>query len=118
MEQGLARMRVAVTEPPAAQQKDPDEKVFHEVPVGAFEESKDAKVVLEQVRVWFPKAYIVPRQGPLGPYHRVRIGPYDTRERAQQVANALKRGGHRVFLDEVPESALPDEAPHPAGERS
>jgi hypothetical protein len=26
--------------------------------------------------------------------------------------------GHRAFLDEVRESALPDEAPHPAGERS
>jgi SPOR domain len=118
VEQALAGVRVAVTEPPAAQQKDPDEKLFSEVQLGAFEESKDAEVVLEQVRDWFPKAYIVPCQGPLGPYYRVRIGPYDARERAQQVANALKRGGHRVFLDEVPESALPDEAPHPAGERS
>jgi rare lipoprotein A len=117
VEQGLARVQVAVTEPPANQQKDADEKVFYEVQVGAFEQSEDAEAVLEQVRYWYPQVYIAPRQGPLGPYYRVRIGPYDTKERAQRVANGLKRGGHPVFLDEVPESALPEEAPHPTSER-
>jgi rare lipoprotein A len=117
VEQGVTRVRVAVTEPPAARQKDAGEKVFYEVQVGAFEQSEDAEQVLEQARSWYPKAYIVPREGPLGPYYRVRIGPFEAKERAQQVANALKRGGHRVFLDEVPESAVPEEAPRPADER-
>ena len=117
VEQGLARVQVAVTEPPALQQKDPEEQVFYEVQIGAFEERGDAEAVLEQARSWYPQAYLVPREGPLGPYYRVRIGPFESKGRAQQVANALKRGGHRVFLDEVPASGLPEEAPRPTGER-
>lgn len=42
---------------------------------------------------------------------RVRIGPFRAKEDAQQIASALKRGGHHVFLDEVPENAIPKEAP-------
>jgi rare lipoprotein A len=75
VEQGLARVRVAVTEPPASQQKDPDEKMLYEVQVGAFEQREDVEAGLDQVPDWSLKAYIVPRRGPLGPYYRVRIGP-------------------------------------------
>jgi rare lipoprotein A len=117
VEEGLARVRVAVTEPPATQQQGPDDRVLYEVQVGAFEQRADAEQALEQARSWYPKAYLVPREGPSGPYYRVRIGPFEAQEWAQQVANALKRGGHRVFLDEVPESAVPEEAPRPADER-
>ncbi len=117
VEQGVAPVRVAVTESPASQQKDPEEKVFYEVQVGVFVQQEDAEAVLEPVKSWYPKAYIVPRDGPLGPYYRVRIGPFDTKEQAQKVANSLKRGGHRVFLDEVPESRLPAEAPRGAGDQ-
>jgi rare lipoprotein A len=112
VEQGVGRVRVTVTEKPAAAQKSsPDEETFFEVQVAAFENGDEADWVLNQVRPWFQRAYIAPRDGPAGEYYRVRIGPFSTKEDAQQVATALKRGGHHVFLDEVPESALPTEAP-------
>jgi cell division septation protein DedD len=60
---------------------------------------------------WFQQAYIAPRDGPAGEYYRVRIGPFKSKEDAQQIAAALKRGGHHVFLDEVAESAISKEAP-------
>ncbi len=110
VEQGTARVQVVVTEGPP-KPKGPDEKMFYEVQVGAFEESKQANAVLKQVRYRHPDAYVVPRDGPLGPYYRVRIGPFTNKAHAQKIANALKRGGHRVFLDEVPESSVPPEAP-------
>jgi rare lipoprotein A len=117
VEQGVARVRVTVTEgPPAAQKSRDDEETFFEVQVGAFEDADAANAVLEQVKPWFPEAYIAPRQGPAGEYYRVRVGPFSTKAEAEPVARALKRGGHRVFLDEVPESALPPEAPRQLAE--
>ena len=41
----------------------------------------------------------------------VRLGHSKTKDDAQQIANALKRGGHHVFLDEEPASAIPKGAP-------
>jgi rare lipoprotein A len=113
VEQGLAPVRIVVTEESAKQKKRPEEAVIYEVQVGAFEHSEQAEAVLAQVQDWFPKAYIAPRQGPAGEYYRVRVGPFTTKEAAQRIATALKRGGHRVFLDEVPEHSLPPEAPQP-----
>lgn len=111
VEQGVGRVRVTVTEgPPDAKKTREDEETLFEVQVGAFEDSKQANAVLEGVKPWFPDAYVIPRGGPAGEYYRVRIGPFKTKEDAQRIANSLKRGGHRVFLDEVPESALPEEA--------
>ena len=114
VEQGVAPVRVVVTEEAATQQKRPDEEVFYEVQVGAFEHREQAQAVLEQVQDWFPQAYMAPRQGPAGEYYRVRVGPFATKQAAQHIASGLKRGGHRVFLDEVPETALPPEAPQPS----
>ena len=114
VEPGVVPVRVVVTETAATQQKSPEEEVVYEVQVGAFEQSEQAEAVLAQVQGWFPKAYIAPRQGPAGAYYRVRVGPFPTREAAQHMANALKRGGHHVFLDEVPETTLPPEAPQPS----
>lgn len=111
IEQGVGRVRVTVTEGPTeAKKTSRDEETFFEVQVGAFEDAEQANTVLEQVKPWFPKAYIAPRDGPAGEYYRVRIGPFQTKEEAQRMANSLRRGGHSVFLDEVPESALPEEA--------
>jgi rare lipoprotein A len=115
VEQGVARVRVMVTEPPPDGKKD-QEEIFYEVQVGAFEDGAEAQAVLEQVQPWFPEAYIAPREGPQGDFYRVRVGPFETKAEARQIANALKRGGHRVFLDEVAESDLAPEAPHPARE--
>ncbi len=114
VEQGVAPVCVVVTEEAANQQKSPDEEVVYEVQVGAFEQREQAAVVLEQVQDWFPKAYMAPRQGPAGEYYRVRVGPLTSKEEAQKITTGLKRGGHRVFLDEVPETALPPEALQPS----
>jgi rare lipoprotein A len=112
VEQGVAPVRVTVTEKPAeAQKTSPDEATFFEVQVGAFEDGQEAQQVLSQLQPWFQEAYLAPRDGPAGEYYRVRIGPFRTKEDAQQIASALKRGGHHVFLDEVPESTIPKEAP-------
>lgn len=110
VEQGVGSVRVTVTEGPAGAKKTHEnETIFYEVQVGAFEDGEQANAVLEQVKPWFPDAYIAPRHGPAGEYYRLRIGPFQSKEAAQKIANSLKRGGHRVFLDEVPESALPEE---------
>ena len=117
VEQGVAPVRVTITErPPEAQKAHEDEATFFEVQVGAFEAGEQADAVLEQVKAWFPEAYIAPRDGPAGEYYRVRVGPFQSKQEAQRIANALKRGGHRVFLDEVPESALPEEAAQQASD--
>jgi rare lipoprotein A len=111
VEQGIGRVQVTVTEPPAdAQKTTAEEETYFEVQVGAFEDGEQAQLVLTQVKPWFPKAYIAPRDGPAGEYYRVRIGPFKSKGSAQQIAHTLQRGGHRVFLDEVPESAVPEEA--------
>jgi cell division septation protein DedD len=117
VESGVAPVRVVVTEEAATQQKHPEEALVYEVQVGAFAHREQAQAVLAQVQDWCPQAYIAPRQGPSGEYYRVRAGPFPTKAEAQHIANTLKRGGHRVFLDEVPEPALPPEAPKPSSSR-
>ena len=114
VEQGVGPVRVVVTEEAATQTKSPEESLVYEVQVGAFAQEEHAQAVLEQVQDWFPKAYIAPRQGPEGKYYRVRVGPFTDKAAAQRIASGLTRGGHRVFLDEVPETALPPEAPPPS----
>jgi rare lipoprotein A len=110
VEQGVGRVQVTVMEAPSDTQKSSqNEAMFFEVQVGAFEDSEQAEMVLQQVKPWFPKAYIAPREGPGREYYRVRIGPFASKEYAQRIANSLERGGHHVFLDEVPESAIPEE---------
>lgn len=112
VEQGVGPVRVTVTEKPAeAQKTSPYEATFFEVQGGAFEEGEEAQQVLSQLQPWCQEAYLAPRDGPAGEYYRVRIGPFRAKEDAQQIASALKRGGHHVFLDEVPENAIPKEAP-------
>ena len=114
VEAGVAPVRVVVTEEAAQRHKRPEESLVYEVQVGAFEDHDQAQAVLEQVQDWFPKAYLAPRQGPEGAYYRVRVGPFTDKAVAQRIASGLTRGGHRVFLDEVPETKLPAEAPPPS----
>jgi len=111
VEAGVAPVNVVVTEEAAKQTKRPEEEVLYEVQVGAFEDHDQAQTVLEQVQVWFLKAYIAPRQGPEGVYYRVRVGPFTDKAAARRSASGLTRGGQRVFLDEVPETALSPETP-------
>ncbi|HEX2278551.1 MAG TPA: septal ring lytic transglycosylase RlpA family protein [Candidatus Tectomicrobia bacterium] len=117
VEQGVGPVRVTVTDGPAGAKANKNEAIFYEVQAGAFEDGEQANAVLEQVKPWFPDAYIAPRHGPGWEYYRLRIGPFQSKEEAQKIANALKRGGHHVFLDEVPDSALPEEAPREVSER-
>jgi rare lipoprotein A len=114
VEQGVAPVRVVVTEEAAQRQKSPEESLVYEVQVGAFEQPEEAQAVLAQVQDWFPNAYIAPRQGPESAYYRVRVGPFTDKAAAQRIASGLTRGGHRVFLDEVPETKLPPDAPPPS----
>jgi rare lipoprotein A len=114
VEAGVAPVRVVVTEEAAQRQMSPEESLVYEVQVGAFEQKEEAQAVLAQVRDWFPNAYMAQRQGPEGDYYRVRVGPFTDRAAAQRIASGLTRGGHRVFLDEVPETKLPAEAPPPS----
>lgn len=114
VEQGVGPVRVTVTEGPPPAKKG-DEEMLYEVQVGAFEDNEQANSVLDQVKSWFPDAYIAPRNGSAGEYYRVRIGPFESKAEVQRIVASLKRGGHRVFLDEVPESAVPPEAGHESG---
>ena len=114
VEEGIVPVRVVVTEEAVSQKQRAKEEMVYEVQVGAFEHGEQAAAVLEQVQGWFPKAYIAPRQGPAGGYYRVRVGPFATKHEAQHIASWLTRGGYGVFLDEVPETALPPEAPQPS----
>jgi rare lipoprotein A len=114
VESGVGPVQVVITEEAARQKKSPDESLVYEVQVGAFEYQEHAQAVLEQIQDWFPNTYMTPRQGPDGPYYRVRIGPFTDKAAAQRIARGLTSGGHHVFLDEVPETALPPEAPQPS----
>jgi rare lipoprotein A len=114
VEEGVAPVRMAVTEDAAQRTKRLEDSLVYEVQVGAFAHREQAQAVLAQVWDWFPNAYMAPRQGPEGPYYRVRVGPFTDKAAAQHIASALKRGGHRVFLDEVPATGVPPEASQPS----
>jgi rare lipoprotein A len=114
VEAGVGPVRIVMTEGAAKHTKRPEEDIMYEVQVGAFEQQDQAQAVLDQVQDWFSQAYIAPRQGPEAKYYRVRVGPFTDKAAAQRSASGLTRGGHRVFLDEVPETKLPAEAPPPS----
>jgi rare lipoprotein A len=106
VECGVGPVRITISElPPETQQtgktQTDKEALDYEVQVGAFTDYEQAQRVIEQMPQRYLSAYIAPRDGPSGPLYRVWIGPFDTEERAKKVAQALKREGHRIFLDEV-----------------
>lgn len=105
LERGVARVRVVVSEK-ALQVQDSTDAVFHEVQVGAFVDKGQAEAVRNQLRPRYPSAYTAARDGPLGRYYRVRVGPFYTRQDSQRMASMLKRQGYYVFLDEVTGSAF------------
>ena len=80
--------------------------VMYEVQVGAFLEIEQAQEMLEQLQGTYSAVYIATRDGPFGSYHRVRIGPFQARWEAHEVAQALAQEGYYVFLDEVAASSL------------
>jgi hypothetical protein len=84
-------------EGPARQ--NPGETVLYEVQVGAFLMGAQAAEVLEQVWERYPGAYVTTREGPVGRYYRVRVGPFEAQAQAQQLARNLRQEGYAVFVD-------------------
>jgi rare lipoprotein A len=97
-ERGVGPVRVVVSEEAPALQ-DPGETALYEVQVGAFLEREQAAAVLEQLWDRYPTAYVTTREGPVGRYYRVRVGPFETQAQAQQLARILRQEGYAVFVD-------------------
>jgi len=68
LDDGVAPVRVVVTEEAATETKRPEEALVYEVQVGAFDQERQAQAVLAQVQDGYPQAYLTPRDGPDGPY--------------------------------------------------
>jgi peptidoglycan lytic transglycosylase len=98
---GVRRVELAVSEQ-APQLTHPEDSIVYEVQVGAFRAKAQAEAALRQIQPRHPQAYVVPRQGPLGLYYRVRVGPFHTRNTGTWIAKQLIREGHAVFVDAVP----------------
>ena len=105
LQRGIGRVRVVVSEGALALRDGADE-VFYEVQAGAFVELEQANELLDQLQSQYPAVHIAPRDGPLGRYYRVRIGPFDNRRDGMEVTTALTREGYYVFLDEVAASSI------------
>ena len=124
LHRGVGQVRVVVSEG-ALELRDANDEVFYEVQVGAFVDVEQANELLNQLQSHYPAAYVATRNGPLGNYHRVRIGPFEARQEAQGALRSLIQGGYYAFLDEVAGSSLlgrlrmPDEKgpsePEPGG---
>lgn len=97
---GVGRVEMVVSEE-ALERQGMFDYLLYEVQVGAFVEREQAIGVVDQLESRVPGVYIATRDGPLGRYYRVRVGPFDTRPDAQQTAAILKREGYYVFVDEV-----------------
>jgi rare lipoprotein A len=115
-ERGVGPVRVVVSEEVPALQ-DPEETALYEVQVGAFLEREQAAEVLEQLWDRYPAAYITTREGPVGRYYRVRVGPLETQAQAQQLARILRQEGYAVFVDALAARSLPAPYLGPADEK-
>jgi rare lipoprotein A len=105
-ERGVGPVRVVVSEEAAASQA-LGGTTLYEVQVGAFLERAQAAEVLEQLWERYPTAYITTREGPVGRYYRVRVGPFETQAQAQQLAWILRQEGYAVFVDAPTAPSLP-----------
>jgi rare lipoprotein A len=99
-ERGVGEVRVVVSEEALAL-REAAEAVVYEVQVGAFLDSEQAYEILQQLQGRYPPAYITTREGPIGRYYRVRMGPFATQPLAQHFARGLQQEGHAVFVDAV-----------------
>jgi rare lipoprotein A len=105
LNRGVGQVQVIVSEE-AFELRDASDAVMYEVQVGAFLEIEQAQEMMEQLQGTYSAVYIATRDGPFGSYHRVRIGPFQARREAHEVAQALVQEGYYVFLDEVAASSL------------
>src|ERR687888_152959 len=90
--------------------------VLYEVQLGAFLDSEQAHDVLEQLWTRYPTAHVAAREGPIGRYYRVRVGPFETQSQAQRLARSLQQEGYAVFVDAVPDYTPPSQRFGSAGE--
>jgi rare lipoprotein A len=105
LSRGVGQVQVIVSEE-ALELRDAHDAVMYEVQVGAFLEIEQAQEMVEELQRTYAAAYIATREGPFGSYHRVRIGPFEARREAHEVAQGLVQEGYYVFLDEVAASSL------------
>jgi rare lipoprotein A len=105
LSRGVGQVAVIVSEE-AFELRDANDAVMYEVQVGAFLDLEHAQEMMEQLQGTHSAVYIATRDGPFGSYHRVRIGPFQARRQAHEVAQALAQAGYYVFLDEVAASSL------------
>jgi hypothetical protein len=108
IELGAGRVRVTLSElppytPQSGKKQIDEEALDYEAQVGAFTDSEQVQWVLEQMLQRYPAASIAPHDGSSGPLYCIRIRLFAPEEREQKVAQDLKREGHRIFLDGVPE---------------
>src|SRR5262245_19942962 len=108
LNRGVGQVQVIVSEE-AFEFRDANDAVMYEIQVGAFLDLEQAQEMMEQLKGTYSAVYIATRDGPLGSYHRVRIGPFQARRQAHDVAQALVQDGYYVFLDEVASSSLLDQ---------
>jgi rare lipoprotein A len=102
---GVGPVQVLVSEE-ALELQDRNDEIFYEVQVGAFVDVDQAHEFLAQFQDQYPSVHLATRDGPLGRYHRVRIGPFEVQHEAQQVLSTLIDQGYYAFLDEVAASSL------------
>ena len=105
LDRGVGQVEVIVSEE-AFELRNVNGGVMYEVQVGAFLDLEQAQEMMEQVKGTYAAVYIATRDGPLGSYHRVRVGPFQARRQAHEAAQALAQDGYYVFLDEVATSSL------------
>jgi rare lipoprotein A len=105
VKQGLGRVQVLVSEP-ALPPSTPGDEILHVVQLRAFAQPEEAKALRTRLQRQYPRTYVVAHQGPIGKYYRVRMGPFRSAQRVQQVAQALQQQGHEVFVDQVTRNAL------------
>jgi rare lipoprotein A len=114
-ERGLGPVRVMISEE-APVLLSIAQAALYEVQLGAFLESEQAHEVLEQLSIRHPTAYVAAREGPIGRYYRVRVGPFETQPQAQQLARSLQQEGYAVFIDAVAAHTFPSQRFASAGE--
>ena len=66
--------------------------------IGSFTEEMKAQRVAEQLRKSFENVHVTPVETSIQTYYRVRIGPFETRESAQRMAEHLSRMGYQVLV--------------------
>jgi rare lipoprotein A len=111
LHRGVGQVRVVVSEE-ALELQDADDEAYYEVQVGAFADVEQANDLLYQLQERYPAVHITTRDGPLGDYHRVRIGPFESPLEARDVMATLVQEGYYVFLDEVAASSYMDLQQH------